>query len=422
MRGEYVVVHLVAQEMMKELIGPQVIDPMRLQATMTGADRPHRVAVLFLEPARHAVRGAQRRRARHLAVRGSPARVELVPYVDRLGMPLNARRIAARIRRFAEGRDVVLHCRGEAAGEWALSIGSNVPNSAIVTDVRGAWPEELLYARGFDGPSRAPASLLRDYHLSLARLHRVLASSGAVLSVSPGMLRWLQTIGVDPSRLVYVPCCVSNVHRDETHRTQLRTELGIGDRFVLSYSGTVTRYQHLEDGVGAFFRAVQAVAPDTHLLCTTSDKHALTNALRGSGIGMSHVSVVELRQEDVAAYLSAADAGLILRAPSRMNCFSQPTKFAEYLASGVPVIVSQGTGVLPQMVEEHGAGVAITCFGLSPSDLRAEAKAAIERVRSTGDAMRRAATALCETSFLWSQYVPQVRAAYRSALAWRTAA
>jgi glycosyltransferase involved in cell wall biosynthesis len=413
-----VVVHLVAQEMMKDLIGPQVIDHMRWQATVAGDDAPRRVAVMFLEPARHAVQGRLRRRVRQLAVRGSPARVCMRSYIDRIGMRLNARRIASSVRRFARGRQVVFHCRGEAAGAWALAVASRVPRCAIVTDVRGAWPEELLYARGFDGPASAPATLLRDYHLSLARLHAVLASSGAVLSVSPGMLEWLGSIGVDAKRLVYVPCCVSDVPRDETIRVRVRNELGIASRFVLSYSGTVNRYQHLEDGVGAFFRAVQAVVPDAHLLCTTSDREALSEALRDSGVDMAQASVMQLPQEQVATYLSAADAGLILRAPSRMNRFSQPTKFAEYLASGVPVIVSEGTGTIPEIVEGACAGVAITCFGLSTPELEDEARAAITRVRAAGETMRRAARSLCESSFLWSHYVPRVRAAYRSALAW----
>jgi glycosyltransferase involved in cell wall biosynthesis len=340
----------------------------------------------------------------------------MVPYISRAGMAINARHIAARIRKFGKGRRIVLHCRGEAAGEWALAIAKRVKGSAIVTDVRGAWPEELLYAQGFDGPSSAPAPLLHDYHHSLARLHLVLASSDAVLSVSPGMLDWLLSLGVDARRLLYVPCCVSDVVHDENVRARKRQELGIADRFVLSYSGTATRYQHLEDGVGAFFRAVQAVVPDAYLLCTTAHEKALSLALLESGVDMTRASVLQVPQEQVAAYLSAADAGLILRAPSRMNRFSQPTKFAEYLASGVPVIVSRGTGALPEMVEQGRAGIAIKCFDMSASELEAEARVAIARIRSEGQTMRRAAKALCASHFLWPQYVPRVRAAYLSAL------
>lgn len=415
MKRDYVLIHVVTQELMKDLIGPQVIDPMRWQATEPGVDAPLRVGVLFLEPARNAVQPRYRQRAQYLAARAAPAHVMLAPYVSRVGIGVNARAIALRVRAFAGSRAIVFHCRGEAAGEWALAIARHLEKRSIVTDVRGAWPEELLYAQAFDGPVGAPPALLRAYHLSLARLHTVLASSGSVVTVSRGMQEWLEGLGVDARRIVYVPCCVSDIYAHDAARAEMRRQLRLDDQLVFSYSGTVTRYQHLDDGVGAFFRAVQSIASDVHLLCTTNDPQSLEADLRKSGVDMQRASVRRLPQEHVAAHLVAADAGMILRAPSRMNHFSQPTKFAEYLASGVPVIASRGTGIIADLVEKEGAGIRITCFGLSPAELSAEATYVVRRLREEGAAMRLRAVALCEREFLWRTYVAPLRAAYRAA-------
>jgi glycosyltransferase involved in cell wall biosynthesis len=417
--GRYTVIHVVTQELTKDLIGPQVIDPMMWQARLDGADAPSRVGVLFLEPARMVAATAVRRRAMELAARAAPARVMLVPYISRLRPEANARAVALRVRAFARGSPIVFHCRGEAAAEWAIAMGRHLPRSGVVTDVRGAWPEELLFAQGFDGPESASASALRDYHASLARLHAVLALSGAVLSVSPGMLEWLSSLGVNAHRLTYVPCCVSTITASDEARAAMRYQLGLQDRMVFSYSGTVTRYQHVEDGVGAFFRAVHQVAPEAHLLCTTADPDRLRIALSASGVAADRITALRVPQPDVSKYLAAADAGFILRAPSRMNRFSQPTKFAEYLSSGVPVVVSRQTGVIPELVEARGAGIAVTCFGLSGPDLEIEAREVVTRLREGGNQMRRQAVALCESEFLWPNYVPRLRAAYQAALEWR---
>src|SRR6185312_6147009 len=99
-------------------------------------------------------------------------------------------------------------------------------------------------------------------------------------------------------------------------------------------------------------------ATDVHLLCLTNDEERMAASIASAGVEPNRVTLLSVPQRQVPAFLSAADAGILLRAPSRMNRFSQPTKFAEYLAAGLPVIVANGTGVLDTIVETSGAGIA----------------------------------------------------------------
>ena len=408
----YVVVHLVAQESGKALIGPQVVDHMAWQASVRGADAPSEVLVGFIEPMRLAVSSRTRRRIAHLRRRAPGLKIVLFPIIGRLGTRVNARAIAMRTARFACGRRVVFHCRGESAVEWAIEIARRVRGARIVADIRGAWPEEALFERGYDGPSEADAAALSEYHRNLARLSTVFAHSDAVLSVSPGMIDWLISVGADPSRTSYVPCCVSTVTGSDSARESARRELGLTDQLVFAYSGTVVGYQHVEDGVAAFFRTATAVCERAHLLCLSEDADRARDVLRAAGISADRMTVRCVTQEDVSRYLAAADAGLLLRGKSSLNRFSQPTKFAEYLASGVPVIVSHGTGVLPELVERSRAGIAVTWFGLDDGARQREVRAVCTTLERSGAEMRRAAGATCERDFLWKNYVSTVRAAY----------
>lgn len=61
----------------------------------------------------------------------------------------------------------------------------------------------------------------------------------------------------------------------------------------------------------------------------------------------------------VAALLATCDMGILLREDTITNRVSSPTKFAEYLAAGLPVIISDAIGDFSQAVRTHGLGVVL---------------------------------------------------------------
>ena len=413
---DYAVLHLVAGEAHKDLIGPQVVDHLAAQRDLPGEGRPAIAAVGLIEPARVALRAAVRARVRELGARAAGVRVALLPYVGRLGLGANARLLAPRVRALVGRRPVVFHCRGEGAVEWAAALARHCGRAGIVADIRGAGPEEALFARGFDGPDAADARARREYHVHLSRLHAALADAGVVLSVSPGMLDWLHGLGVSRDQLVYVPCCVPRLRYSERVRAEVRQSLGLTGKVVYSYVGIIARYQHIDDGLVPFVRETTARHDDAHLLALTDEPERMRGLLEAGGVPGDRATVLRVPQTEVGTLLSAADCGCILKAPSHLNRTWQPIKLGEYLASGVPVVVSRGVGSVDSLIERAGAGVVVDVFDRSPGDLAAEVERTYRLVRERGDAMRRCALALCEREFLWSEYVDVVRSAYRRAL------
>jgi glycosyltransferase involved in cell wall biosynthesis len=415
--ASYVLVHVVASESLAELIGPQVIDPLRTQASINGDRRPANVIALFLEPARVALSSRMRRRIAAFRERAPEIDVMLHPFVSRLGIERNARIAAVRLRRRAKRRRIVFHCRGEQGSEWASAMQAHLPDSVIVADIRGAWPEEFLFLRGYNGPEGADPDSLRGYEHHLGRLRTTLAHASGVLSVSPGMLQWLESQGAHREQLTYVPCCVRALTFERGVREAMRAQLSLSHRVVLAYAGTLGRYQHIEDGLIPFFRAMAEGHSDVHLLAIVPDPETLRRMLHAQGVPSDRATVVAVAQHEVARYLSAADAGLLLRAPSRMNRFSQPTKLGEYLAAGLPVIVSRGTGQVDELVTANDAGFAVDAFDVSWPELVAEANRVWQALRSRGEILRENALRLCEREFLWTSYTERVRDVYTRALA-----
>jgi glycosyltransferase involved in cell wall biosynthesis len=413
-------VHVVAGEGEKDLIGPQVIDPTSRQAEALGNDGVARPAMtLLLEPARRVVSRSMRERLRSLRERAGSVRVAAYPVIGRLGIHTNAVPLARWLRSVVGDSQVMFHCRGESAVEWVTALKEHFPGCGIVADIRGAWPEEALHAAGFDGPEDAPPPLIRRYHQHFSRLHAALASAGGILTVSPGMLDWLASLGVRRDRMAYVPCAVAAVQFRQSVREAMRRQLGIEDKTVYAYVGILASYHSIEDGLIRFFRTLADRSAQAHLLCLTTEPAHFRSLLAAGGIDAARTTVMRAAHADVPAYLSAADAGLLLMRPCRLAPTWQPIKYAEYLASGLPVIVSPGVGVVDRQVECERVGIIVDVFG--DADIVAAAESTAEVLRRRGEDMRRRALALCEREFVWSRYIDTWRNSYERAFAWGAA-
>jgi glycosyltransferase involved in cell wall biosynthesis len=99
-------------------------------------------------------------------------------------------------------------------------------------------------------------------------------------------------------------------------------------------------------------------------------------ALAQSELGDQAAEVRSAAPEAVPSMLHRHDIGLCLIHSSFSKRASAPTRFAEHLASGMPVVVTPGVGDLEAIVEEERVGVV-----LRSEDDRA-LTAAAERLRA----------------------------------------
>lgn len=409
---EYVVVHVVCQESTKPLVESQVVDHMEWQATAPGEARPRRIMILFLEPLRVAMRSVVRRHVRALQRRAPHVRIVLLPYISRLGMQRNSRLIASWLVRWARTETVVFHCRNEAAIDWARYLVASMRAGTIVADIRGPRPLELLFDRGYADESDADNASALEYRVAAERLGNLLKAATAVTTVSPGMKDWLVGFGLDREKISYVPCCVGAPTFVDSARARIRGELSLDGKLVIAYVGVAARYQHLENGVIPFVREAILQDRTVFFLAITPDTVALEALLRRAGVPADCWKVVKVPQAAVGSYLSAADAGLLLRPSDRLSSVVQPVKLGEYLAAGLPVIVSDGAGAVGEMIRASGAGVVTDYSGDNYERLAHEVCRILAQLRDGAKRMRVAALTLCNDHFVWSRYTNVVRSCY----------
>lgn len=248
-------------------------------------------------------------------------------------------------------RPHVIHAHQGSLARRILWVG-HVLGIRIVTDLHGALSEELAFSGVADKNVRAA-----EFTESL-----VVRYSDAIICVSERLVRHLMDKHDIPNgKLEVIPCCIpdSMVGPDPATRRSLRNQLGLADQTVLVYSGGTASYQCVPQMCELFACLSQQMPNLFWLILTWSAPETFLHELEHLGVPSDRHRALRLPQTKVLDYLAACDAALLLRQDHILNHVSSPTKFAEYLAAGLPVIVSPHVGDTPIWVRDHDLGLVI---------------------------------------------------------------
>ncbi|HKQ51036.1 MAG TPA: glycosyltransferase [Pyrinomonadaceae bacterium] len=284
-------------------------------------------------------------------------------YHQRPSLPATFYDVAAAVRYagrlIKRNRIEVVHGRGPIMATIGLPLKRRF-GVKLIFDVRGLLADEYVDA----GHWRAGSV---NYRLTKAMERRCLAASDGVVTLTeriwPIIKEWEGLRGRSVAHEV-IPCCVDleRFSFDAAAREARRAELGLQGRFVVVYSGSVGGW-YLTEEMADFFAALSRVRADAHFLWLTPSAHdVVRNILRERGIREGQYTLLAARPADVASYLSAADAGLAFIKPCFSKLASSPTKNAEYLACGLPLIINAGIGDSDALVREEGVGALVNEF------------------------------------------------------------
>ncbi len=318
-------------------------------------------------------------------------------------------------RRFSRERRVILDCAGTFAAVIALAVRETCPNVRIIHRMFGLTHEELLYEAGVIRPEQLPAAEKERYDSILDQFDRATRQPDAVVCVSDAMVRYATThFSADPARFSVVPCCVDTdrFRPDPSERARTRRELSIDDRFVVVYSGSFHRWQAPQKGA-EIFRHLQAVEPRAHFLVLTTNPDKFRACVRDAGIPESAVTVLSAPHNEVPRYLAAGDVGILPREPSIVNATASPVKFAEYLAAGLPVVISDGVGDYSDAVQRADLGIVLRSDA-EPDFARRQLARFVGALGAESAAVRARCIAHAEQTLSWHACLPKLARVYES--------
>ena len=259
----------------------------------------------------------------------------------------------------AARRPDIVHGRSYLPTAIADVIASIVPRAKLVFDCRGMLGDEYVDA-GYWRKEQREYRLLKRYE------GRAFHRAEGVVVLTEALRRWVSENDLLGPRttLATIPTCVDmdNFVFDPVARRERRAELGLEGRTVVVYAGSLGELYRMEDMV-RFMRTLKArsTTPVAFLVLTPSPPDKLVALMREHGLDDSLV-VRKAPPRQMASYLSAGDLGLAFGKAcfARLGC--SPTKLAEYLACGLPVVTNSDFGDQGTLADQPETCIVIEGF------------------------------------------------------------
>lgn len=242
-----------------------------------------------------------------------------------------------------------VYARSFMGSMWARRLARKL-KAVSIFDVRGLVGLEKQLQIG---------SCLKTRLLSHLELHEA-RKADRLSAVSRNLKQYLAgKTGRDDTTVI--PSCFNEntFYFDSLARKDIRHAFGLTEKSVLlCYSGGMNAWQRIADII-AVMKKVCLADPRCTALFLTTNQDEMAALLKEAEFPSGRSFIHGCSHKEVHRYLSAADLGFIMRHDTTVNNVASPVKVAEYLACGLPVILTRGIGDYSEMLPGAGVGVLV---------------------------------------------------------------
>ena len=254
---------------------------------------------------------------------------------------------------FVEPPDVVIATSPQLlvglSGWWT----SRIKNALFMLEVRDLWPESLLAT----GVGNESSLMYRTIGKLASFLYR---RADSIVVVTPSFHDHLvREWNVPQEKISIVQNGVETaLFTPQETGHQLRAQLGIEGKFVVSYIGTLGLAHGLDTLIAAA-KQLQSVAPEVvfMLVGEGADRERIL-ALAQSNQLTNFVFVPQQPRERIPAYISASDVCVVTLKNEQIFETVIPTKMLEFMSCARPVILAV-RGQAKRLLEAAGAGICV---------------------------------------------------------------
>lgn len=261
----------------------------------------------------------------------------------------------------------IIHCRSYVSALIGLSLKRET-DAKFLFDMRGFWIDERIEGGIWNARNPLFRAIIAYFRKKETEFF---SEADFIISLTQRAKNHIvEKLSHRPaSTIAVIPCCVDLEHFDfnnqsVSHNDALAESLGVSKTdFVISYLGALGTWYMLTDML-LFFKVLLSHKPDAKFLFITPEtsEFVLSEAHR-MGIPTDRILVRSADRDEVPALVSLSKLSLCFVRPTYSKIASSPTKVAELLALGIPVICNKGVGDLDLHGDWRQSGIKSTDLG-----------------------------------------------------------
>tara|TARA_Y200000002_G_scaffold131739_1_gene108568 strand:+ start:53751 stop:54974 length:1224 start_codon:yes stop_codon:yes gene_type:complete len=241
----------------------------------------------------------------------------------------------------------LIHARSYIPAFVAL-IANKLTSVPFIFDMRALWPEELINSGRIKR-----RSFLHRFILIVERL--CLLKSVAVVSLTNAAINYLKSVypyEMKDKNIVVIPTCANlnkfiPINNSNYHKTH-------------GCIGTVLSSWFLKDWLANWFQVVAMHDPNASFEIVTRDLAKNVRAIIDPTNKLEkRLNIYSQQSEEMPSVLQRHDLSIMFFTKGLSKLGSAPTRMAEALGCGLPIVVNEGVGDVADIVRKYNVGIVV---------------------------------------------------------------
>lgn len=261
----------------------------------------------------------------------------------------------------------IVHCRSYIAALAGQYLKKKF-GLKFIFDMRGFWADERVDGKLWN--LKNPV-FKKVYSFFKNKEKEFLKEADHIVSLTQSakteITSWPSLEGTC-DKIEVIPCCADL--QLFSYKSILESDLSLikeylkieKDTFVLSYLGSIGTWYMLNEMM-MFFKMLNMKNANSRFLFITHDApNQIISSAESHGINKELLIIKKASRKEVPLYLKLSSASIFFIKPYYSKIASSPTKMAEILGMGIPVIANKGVGDSDLFLKEKNIGILLEDF------------------------------------------------------------